>query len=126
MFEPVEFNYNGKQYVVESDRIWNLIAAIEEHVTFTGLAKRMSLGDVQRVNVSKAYASALAVAGCRVGWEEIATELGTIDLVDQAGVLLKILSLAEKPEEVDIGESPGKQKAGPKSKRQRKQLSSSG
>jgi hypothetical protein len=114
-FPSVTLEFDGKQYEVASDRVWGLINSIEQHVTFTGLAKRMSAGDVPRIAVCTAFASALSYAsGKPFNPQEVSAKLGLENMVAQAAGLLQILSIPESPPE--MAQEPGKPVAAKKSR----------
>lgn len=117
-FPSVTIEFDGEAYEVSSDRVWGLINAIEQHVTFAGLARRMQQGDVSRTAVCSALASALSYASTKKFTpESISEKLLLTDLVDQASSLLSILSIPESPKAEEAPSSPGKRSTKKKQKK---------
>lgn len=112
-FPSVTLEFEGKQYEVASDRVWGLLNAIEPHITFTGLAKRLSSGDIPRVAICSAFAAALTYAsGKHFMPQDVSEKLPMSDLTTQAGALLEILAIPERSREKKPKEdAPGKRKA---------------
>ena len=72
IFEPIELEWNGEKFVIQSTRVMGAIARIEEIITIKELhddsTKR---GTVRLVKLSQAYGSVLRYAGSSVTDEEV-------------------------------------------------------
>lgn len=74
-FEPVTLTYKGKDYEVEPERVWGLIGAIEEHITFDELGTALHKGRVPEAKVSEAFSAAMRYVGVRAKPEDIQLDL---------------------------------------------------
>lgn len=103
-FPPVTVEFSGKQYTIESNRVWGLIGAIEEHITYVRLANLMLKNEVPRVKICEAMAAVLRYAGARVSAEDVSRACDIAGLIDTAAQLATILQVAEAPaKEADTG-----------------------
>jgi hypothetical protein len=95
-FSPVDLEYNGKTYTVESNRVWGLIQSIESVIGRAKLAMRLADMDPPETKIGDAYASALRYAGAKgVTGQDITRgrDLGAI--VELGMRLFEIMSIAE-------------------------------
>ena len=69
-FDEIRIGWGGKEYVIPADRVVSCIAQVEEVLT---LHEILSMGEAQRVRlvpISRAYATVLRFAGCKLTDDE--------------------------------------------------------
>lgn len=72
IFQDIKIALDGKEYVVPSDKVMGLLAAIERHITLTEISNAsMARGTIPVSSLCSAYAAALNYAGATVTAEEI-------------------------------------------------------
>lgn len=115
-FEPVTLTYKGRDYEVPPDRVWGLIGSIENVISRTKLAIRISEQDLPETKVAEAYVAALRYAGCKVQAHELTIGAQPGDLFGHALALFAIMNLALQPEgfKQDDAGATGEQKPGTK------------
>lgn len=70
MFEPVVFNWKGRDFTIPSDRVMGAIFTVEEIITLQEMAEIQQTKRVNISKISKAYAAVLRYAGADVTHEE--------------------------------------------------------
>jgi 5-enolpyruvylshikimate-3-phosphate synthase len=116
-FPPVTIAFDDSEYTVPSNRVWGLIGAIEEHLTYIRLANMMLRGDIPRVKICEAMAAALRYAGAKVTAEEVSAACDVVGVIDLANTLAGVLQVAESPlksgdeQAPDAGKPPARLKA---------------
>jgi hypothetical protein len=115
IFEEVGIRWDGVEYVVPADKVMGLVEVIEEIITLEELHNQSGM---KRTKLARAFAAALAYAGCRnVGSEDVYTAMfGTSAGVTTANAVTAILSLMIPPEHIRQAGGEGKPKARSKSK----------
>lgn len=62
IFEPVRFEWQGRQYVIPPDRVMRAIAMVENHITINELGAATSGGNIKFTKIADAYAAVLNYA----------------------------------------------------------------
>jgi hypothetical protein len=105
-FTEITLNYDGNEYLVPADKIWGLAEAVEDIVTFTWLAPRLSTGEFPAGRIFRAYASALRYAGCKgITAEELRQKVGYKQLAQMAYELSGILMAIQPSADMELGAS---------------------
>lgn len=88
-FDPVVIEFEGKEYTVESDRVWGLLKSISSVIGMTKLTTRLINQDPDEFLFADAYAAALNYAGRKgtTGAEVMASSTG-IDYFVEIGMWL--------------------------------------
>lgn len=105
MFESVTLNYGGSDYNVPPERIWGLIAVVENKTgSIYNIARLITAQNYQRVYITDALHAALEYAGAKVSIDEIRSKpMHLTELVQAYAALFDVLKMAEPPADVDIG-----------------------
>jgi hypothetical protein len=96
IFKEVGLTWDGKEYVVPSEKVMGLVGVIEEHIT---LEEMVGTG-VKRVKVAKAFSAALVYAGCRVSEEAVYEKLFFDRGLTTTNTVAAILSIVVPPDSV--------------------------
>ena len=96
--QQVTLSFSGKDYVVPENKVWGLIEQIEETVTMSWLAPKLSEKQVPLVKIYRAYADALKYAGAKdVSIDQLRDGITFARGIQMAYELAAILSLASPP-----------------------------
>ncbi len=59
VFKPVELDWKDQKYVIQANKVFGAIAAIEEQITFMKLVNQMQDGTPPLVSIAKAFSAVL-------------------------------------------------------------------
>lgn len=124
-FDAIEIGWAGKQYSIPPDRVLQCIAQVEEVLT---LHEILAMGEAQRVKlvpISRAYATVLRFAGCKITDDEAyagvfrqgATQEAAITCI--GGLLTMLLPRDVKSDAAAIAEAAEATKGKGRSRRSR-------
>lgn len=122
----VTLGYNGKDYEVAPDRVWGLIEAVEDVITFLELAPCFESGRYPAARLFRAYASALNYAGCKVTPDQVRQASDYRKMGEYAGALGMVLMMAQPGAGLDLGEPTSNPEEPKKKPRSAKRASKSG
>ena len=114
VFEDITLGWNGKTYIIPSDRVMGAVNRIEEHVPLKELHDQMAdRGTVKLGKLAAAYSSVLQYAGAKVSVDEVYGGLfgeGATEAV--MGAVEGLMSMLIPPTALTSGQakvkSPGK------------------
>jgi hypothetical protein len=97
-FEPVTLKWDGVEYTVPQDKMMEVIARIEEHVTLDEVHGAMN-GNIKRVKLARAFGSVLRFAGAKLTDEDVYAgmfKLGVGNVVLSSVITLMALMVPPK------------------------------
>jgi hypothetical protein len=93
LFEPIELTWRGDPYVIPANRVLAAIDQVERVITLGELSAAGATGVLPLARLSRAYATLLNFAGCRVRNEEVYGALWTEDAGNSQAMVAMLINV---------------------------------
>ena len=101
-FEDITLGFDGKEYTIEANRVWELLMQMENVMGYDYLIHKLAVNDVPAMHVYQAYAIALRFAGHKTATpQDIMRGVTKAQLYEMALILAGILRFTQPPDDME-------------------------